>query len=293
LRIILLFIIFGLTNSCCFAQNLSPSEAGNWGEESSINNLKKHIIDSTFQLLQTIPIKSTHLVTDNLQNIYVATKKGQVIKYDKRGKQQFEYNNNRLGEIGKIDVRNPLTILVYYPDLEVVVILDRTLSPIIELNLYDLAIIEPNGIALANDNNIWVYDEVAAVLKKINQTGETLFESRNLNQLTRKNLSPTFLVEKNNLLYLSDLKNGLFVFDSFGQLKQEIPIKGIEQFQVVARQLFLKKEHQYFRLFLDTLEEEIVTLPKPKMPIENVLVNGQLLYLIGQEAIEVYQYNYE
>lgn len=271
MRIKLLFIIFLLVNSFCFAQNYP---------------------DSTYQLIQTIPINSTYLIADNLQNIYVATQRGQVIKFDKNGKQQFEYNNNRLGEIGKIDIRNPLTILVYYPDLAIVVILDRTLSPIKELNLYDLEIIAPRGIALANDNNIWVYDEVAAVLKKISQTGETIFESRNLNQLTRKNLSPTFLLEKNNLIYLSDLENGLFVFDNFGQLKQEILIKGIERFQVEGQQLFFEKRGQYCQLFLDTLEEEIVKLPKLEIAIENVFVSGQFIYLMDKKTVEIYQYGY-
>lgn len=270
MRIKLLFIIFLLANSFCFAQNLS---------------------DSTYQLLHTIPINSTYLIADNLQNIYVATRQGQVIKFDKNGKQQFEYNNKRLGEIGKIDVRNPLTILVYYPDLAVVVILDRTLSPIKELNLYDLDIIAPKGIGLANDNNIWVYDEVIAVLKKISQTGEVLFESRNLNQLTRKNLSPTFLLERNNLIYLSDLENGLYVFDNFGQLKQEILIKGIERFQVVGPQLFFEKKGQYFQLFLDTLEKRIIELPKVKMAVENVLISGELIYLMDGKMIKIYQYN--
>lgn len=266
MRIKLLFIIFLLVNSFCFAQNYP---------------------DSTYQLIQTIPINSTYLIADNLQNIYVATQRGQVIKFDKNGKQQFEYNNNRLGEIGKIDIRNPLTILVYYPDLAIVVILDRTLSPIKELNLYDLEIIAPRGIALANDNNIWVYDEVAAVLKKISQTGETIFESRNLNQLTRKNLSPTFLLEKNNLIYLSDLENGLFVFDNFGQLKQEILIKGIERFQVEEKQVFFREDGKGFVLETDVLEKNILPLPSNN-PLESIYFNRGYIYLSTMNAIEIY-----
>lgn len=267
MRIKLLFIIIVIAHSFCFAQN-TP--------------------DTTFQFLQTISINSTYLITDNLQNIYVATEKGQVVKFDKNGKQQFEYNNNRLGEIGKIDVRNPLTMLVYYPDLEVVVILDRTLSPIKELNLYDLDIIEPKGIALANDNNIWVYDEVAAVLKKISQTGKILFESRNLNQLTRKNLRPTFLLEKNNLLYLNDFENGLFIFDSFGQLKQEIQVKGIERFQVEGKQVFFWKDNEGFVLELDVLETNIMPLPITNNPLESVYLNRGYIYLSTRNAIEIY-----
>ncbi len=268
LRIKLLFIIFLLVNNFCLAQNLS---------------------DSTYQFLQTIPINSSYLIADNLQNIYVATERGQVIKFDKNGNQQFEYNNNRLGAIGKIDVRNPLTILVYYPDLAVVVILDRTLSPIKELNLYDLDIMAPRAVALANDNNIWVYDEVTAVLKKMSQTGQTLFESRNLNQLTRKNLSPTFLLEKNNLIYLSDLENGLFVFDNFGQLKQEILIKGLERFQVVGPQVFFLKDGISYILETDILETNAITLPVMNDSLKSVYLSIGYIYLSMQNTVEVYR----
>jgi len=209
----------------------APFKAGEQGKEI--------LQDTTYKLLQTIPINSTYLTTDNLQNNYVATSEGKIIKFDKKGIPQFEYNNNRLGRVGKIAVKNPLNILVYYPDLAVIIILDRTLSVIKELNLYDLDILAPKGIALANDNNIWVYDEITAVLKKLNPEGKTLFESRNLNQLVQKQLNPSFLQEKNNEIYLSDTNNGLFIFDAFGQLKQTIPIKGIDEFQVLDQQIFI------------------------------------------------------
>ncbi|MEM6320241.1 MAG: hypothetical protein AAF960_21410, partial [Bacteroidota bacterium] len=183
--------------------------------------------DSTvFQLVRTIPVKSTYLAVDNLYNLYVATEEGQIRKYNAAGLQEFDYNNNRYGAVDKIDVRNPLSILIYYHELATLVILDRTLSEMKQLNLFDLDFIEPKAVAIANDNNLWIFDQVAAILKKVNQEGTTLFESRNLNQLTRKNLTPTFLQEANNLIYLSDEEHGLFVFDAFGQLMQQFPIRG-------------------------------------------------------------------
>ncbi len=271
--------------SCSLAQGVSSGEGK--GEE----NISTPIKDSTFQLIQTIPIQSTYLTTDNLQNIYVATDEGQIIKLDKNGNQQFEYNNNRLGSVGKIDVRNPLTILVYYPELEVVVILDRTLSEIKELNLYELDIFEPKVVALANDNNIWVYDEVAAILKKISQEGKTLFESRNLNQLTQKQLNPTFLKEYNNQLFLSDIENGLFVFDAFGQLKRTIPIKDIERFQVIDKQVFYQRNGEGLILELDLLTERSFTLPISENKLNSIHHSSDQLYLITESAIEIYTLN--
>lgn len=269
--------------SCSLAQGVSPSGGGK-GEENTNQPTK----DSTFQLLQTIPIQSTYLTTDNLQNIYIATEEGQILKLNKHGKRQFEYNNNRLGSVGKIDVRNPLTILVYYPELEVIIILDRTLSEIKELNLYELDIFEPKVVALANDNNIWIYDEVTAILKKISQEGETLFESRNLNQLTQKQLSPVFLKEYNNQLFLSDIENGLFIFDTFGQLIQTIPKRGIERFQVIDRQVFYQKEGKGFILEMGILNEKNFSLPTSNNSIKDIYIDAGSIYLSMEYAIEIY-----
>ncbi|MFK7978992.1 MAG: hypothetical protein AB8G86_03340 [Saprospiraceae bacterium] len=275
---LILFLSF-LANSLIFAQIFSPSGGGQ-GEEV--------LQDSNYQLLQTIPIKSTYLTTDNLQNSYVATAEGKIIKFDKKGTQQFEYNNNRLGRVGKIAVKNPLNILVYYPDLAVIIILDRTLSVIKELNLYDLDILAPKGIALANDNNIWVYDEITAVLKKLSPEGKILFESRNLNQVVQKQLSPSFLQEKNNEVYLSDTQNGLFIFDAFGQLKQTIPIKDIDQFQILDQQLLLWKRGQAFLLNQPILEDQLLPLPTDLGAVKMVNINGNLLYFALTDKLAIY-----
>jgi len=247
--------------------------------------------DSTFQLVKKIPIQSTYLTTDNLQNLYIATEEGQIIKFDKNGNRQFEYNNNRLGKVGKIDIRNPLTILVYYPELEVIILLDRTLSEIKELNLYELDIFEPKVVALANDNNIWIYDEVAAILKKINQEGETLSESRNLNQLTQKQLNPAFLQEYDNQLFLSDVDNGLFIFDAFGQLKQTLPNKEISRFQIFDSQLFFQKNGDGILLEIDLVKEKKIPLPSSDKLTKDIYLNSNLIYLTTEDSIEIYSPN--
>lgn len=244
--------------------------------------------DTSFQLLYTVSVQSTYSTLDNLQNLYVANQDGQVLKYDNKGQQQFIYNNKRLGQVGKIDARNPFNILVYYPDFEVVVILDRTLSVISELNLFDLAILEPTGICLANDNNIWIFDQVSATLKKINQKGIVLFESRNLNQLTQKSINATFLIERENLLWLSDLKNGLFVFDTFGQLKQELAIYHLSQFQVINEQVVYWKDKQLFSLDLNFSKEQSIDLPIQSSAILSTAIQGNLVFITKKDSIDVY-----
>lgn len=245
----------------------------------------------SLRLIYSLDIGCVYTATDNLQNLYVATSEGSVIKFDNKGNRQFEYNNKRLGQVGKIEARNPFNILVYYPELAVIIILDRTLSEIKELNLFDLDIIEPQAIAIANDNNIWLFDQVSALLKKIDQEGNVLFESRNLNQILGKNLNPSFLKEYNNLLYLSDPLESIFIFDLFGQLKQILPIEEVQQFQIWKNQVIYLKKKQLMTLDLETLEESTFAIPQlTTTSLMTAQIQQGRLILIEQERVRVFQF---
>lgn len=99
--------------------------------------------------------------TDPLQQIYVVNRGNEVFerKYSQDGQVLFQYNNNRLGPLGWIDASNPFNILLYYPDYQIAKILDRTLNPSGEFQLYQLGLIAPAALALSNDNHLWVFDE--------------------------------------------------------------------------------------------------------------------------------------
>ena len=202
------------------------------------------------QSIDSLPFQASYLTTDALQQIYVATDEGKIVKLSSDGKKLFEYNNRRLGQVASIDATNPFNILVYYNDLATIVLLDRTLSPLKEINLFDLNIFEAQAVGLSNDNHIWIYDPIEAQLKKINKEGKILFQSRDLKQVIKSTLNVNSLLEQNNRLYLNDPSKGIFIFDNFGQLQQQIPILGIHHFQLLEEQLVYLKEGsiQYYNL---------------------------------------------
>ena len=81
----------------------------------------------------------------------------------------YRYKNIDLGEIKKIDQFNPLQTKLLYTDQNSVVILDNKLSEIKKINFnYTNPLINVMAFASANENNIWVYDEISMRLKKYN-----------------------------------------------------------------------------------------------------------------------------
>ena len=73
--------------------------------------------DSSYLWSYTLPSEIVFVTSDALQQIYVATEDGYILKFDKDGQLLFEYSNKRLGKVGVLDASNPFNVLVYYPEL--------------------------------------------------------------------------------------------------------------------------------------------------------------------------------
>ena len=109
---------------------------------------------------------------DNLGNIYVINSDNQLKKLSPRGDSLAVFNDvRRYGKIGSIDVTNPLKILVYYRDFTTIIELDRFLNIINTIDLRKQNILQAKAVGLAYDNNIWIFDELDARLKRIGDDG--------------------------------------------------------------------------------------------------------------------------
>lgn len=248
------------------------------------------IQDSIYQLLAEIPIASHSFTTDQLQQLYIATPENEIIKYSPDGKVLFRYNNNTLGEIGFIDASNPLNVLVYYPDFKTVINLDRTLNESGQINLFDLGVIDVNGIGRSSDNNLWLYDNTAFKLKKINRQGQTQIESDDLSLLLRKFLQPNCIKEVETLVYVNDPEHGIFIFDFYGQYMKLLAIKGLSDFQIVNEQLIYQQEGELHVFHLRTLLDRTVKLPKAIEEGDQLRIEKDKLYWGDTESIKVFQF---
>lgn len=239
-----------------------------------VQNGKAQEVDSAnIQYTETLQIEAplAYFTTDKLQQVYIVTPQNEVIKYDKRGKEVFRYNNNRLGHLAKVDVTNPFNILLYYPDYLKVITLDRTLSPVGEFNLIDLGVTNVKAIGLSNDNNIWLFDDLGFRLKKVDQFGKVLLESGDLSLLLNRGFVPNHIVERNNMVYVNVPDTGVFIFDNFGRYLSMIELKEVEEFQVIDDQLVFLRQGIISVLGTKTLK--LTGWPIPKNRTSTSLIN--------------------
>lgn len=191
--------------------------------------------DSVLQMKQTNTIKGdfADMAVDKFGNIFLVTSNNQIKKLNSHLDSLAIYNESAFyGNIASIDVSNPLKILVYYKDFNTIVTLDRQLNKRNIIDLRTQNIFQASAIALSYDNNIWLIDEQENKLKKIDESGSVLLETRDFRTLFNQGFRPISIIDDNNLLYLYSPSIGWKVFDYYGGLKSEYSFLNWKDVQV-------------------------------------------------------------
>ena len=245
-------------------------------------------------------LESDHVIKANVKNfyydklnqLYILTQRNEILKYGNLNNQSFRFSDYDLGEPNLVDVSNPLKILVYYPDFQTIIFLDNTLSPIQRIKLNSIDYQDIRAIALANDNNIWIYDEVNSRLKKISTSNELILDSDPMHLLLDKEIFVTEIIERNNEVYLKDPINGLLIFDNYANYRKIVGIAGIKHFQILNNELYYQKEDRnYYKYIpLDFKEEPISYLPKFEKSIKTIL--SEKYFIVGKKD-GIYFYDFK
>lgn len=238
--------------------------------------------------LHTLPVKCRDFTTDKLQNVYLIDDNNRVYKFGPGGTEQFHYNNNTRGRLSYIDPTDPFNLLLFYPELQAVAMLDRTMNETALLELFTAGVINATAIGLAIDNNIWVYDQAAFRLLKVGPGGKVLLRSDNLSALLQSPPQATQLLANNNLIYLNCPGQGVYVFDNFGQFHQRLPFPNVESLQILDGKLLLYEQGQVRVYNPETLREK--WLRPDTTGVRHLRYQGNRLYEHNAEGlVDVYK----
>ncbi|MCB0550843.1 MAG: hypothetical protein KDD19_24960 [Phaeodactylibacter sp.] len=236
-------------------------------------------------------MEARYFTLDKLRQAYVVTPSNEVVKYSPEGNELFRYNNNTRGNLSYIDATDPFNLLLFYPDLQAIVTLDRTLNETALLLLFSADIITATAIALANDNNIWVYDQATFRLVKIAADGAVLASSDNLSAQLPQPPQVQQAIARENMVYLNDRQKGVFLFDGFAQYHQLLPLSGYENIQMLDGYLQLFKTGELCAYNLNALKTVALPLPQTTEKIVQARWQGRRLYVLLEDGrLSVYEW---
>jgi hypothetical protein len=135
--------------------------------------------------------------------------------FNKQDKQElFQYKNVALGKIKRIDILNPLKIVLFYENFNTIILLDNQLNETQKINFSENQTpIVASGIGLAAQNKLWVFNN--------------LNQQLGLFDLTKNSFSPLatpfsktikFYHSDYNYFHWVDSSNEAYYCDLFGRI---------------------------------------------------------------------------
>lgn len=189
-----------------------------------------------------IAFKGAYFTTDHLGNLYTVKSDNSIVKYNNKGKMLTAINNKQLGKLEYMDVTNPFELYLYYRDQNRIVFTDNMLGFRGETDLNNLEIANISLIARTYDNQIWAWDQNDLQLKKYSKDLKLLSESGNSRMWARDIVEPSYLIDNEQQVLMSDPKVGIYIFDAFANYYKTIPIKGVTRFQVHGNKISFYKD---------------------------------------------------
>lgn len=223
------------------------------------------------------PNRISFFELDILGQLYFINR-SEVKKYSADGKLLKTYSNLYYGDITYIDVSDPMNLLVFYEDNNLLLMLDNQLSiknsPI---DLNDLGYGQANLVCLSYGNGFWIFDPISQSLIRFNNLLGLTENSGNLLNITGYQLHPIQLIERDNQLILRDKEFGIFVFDRFGNYIKRLPFENIDDLYIRSGIWQILKNDT--SLFFNPRTLQLDTVPIFYKHINEFRLNDNILYL--------------
>lgn len=242
------------------------------------------------QQIISFPSENKNISVDNLNNIYLYNTSS-IHKYNSTGNKIATYSNNKLGDIDKIDVSNPMKVLVLHKNQNYLSVLDNTLSlennliiNLTELDLYNTSEFTYSAI----DNGIWFYDKELLQLIKVDVNMNKTYESGNLlNLLSLDSLNVVDLVEYKNKLYLITDSN-ILVFDNFGAYYSTIKLDKIDKVLDIKTDIIYYINNNKIKLY-NIKDFENFTIDFNLNNYFDISIKNNLIYIVNKGFLSVYK----
>ncbi|MCJ8164014.1 hypothetical protein MKJ04_04115 [Pontibacter sp. E15-1] len=240
----------------------------------------------------SIPLNSpTPISQDRNGHIYLLDPLRNLLRLDSLGRPLDTFSPPSRGRISTIEAWNPMKLLLFYEDRQALLLLDRFLRPISSTDLRDINF---EGIArvatLSADDGFWLFDETNLTLSKLDLRLRKVTVETPLNLiLDRERFDVRQLREYQNMLYLLDYNNGLYVFDNLGNYKKRISFEGVSYVGFRGNTLYFVQQGALHMYDLYTSEKQSIALPKGGKYL-TALIGENQLYLFAKDRADVYRW---
>ena len=233
-------------------------------------------------LMNTFPLTADTFVGYDALGAYYSMTNNVLTKA--MGEQKWQYKNPQLGKIAKVDLQNPLKIVLFYQDFNTVIIVDNQLNETTNIDLNDSSNpIVAIGTGLASGNRLWIYNNLTMKI------GLYDYSKRELKPLTVpftnnvKSYSSDF-----NFFQWVDEKGNAYRCDVYGKIKSLGVFPDNEEIHWVSDSMLLyRKANNLFAY--DLLEKKSSLIEIEEKTFKNFTYKDQILSIFTDHGITNYK----
>ena len=239
-------------------------------------------------LAQTINVQSTDSLAIDAEQFVGIDSFGSLYSlqanelFKQQGSTFYNYNNVQLGELGSIDLLNPLEITLFYPDFNTVIQLDNTLNEInrVDFNtLPDFKIIKFARTAI--DKSLWVFDENTQQLEVFNFKDQSFTV---INQPIPDNVID--MTSNYNFCWLLTARK-IYQFNIYGSLLNTWENKGWKQLSQHRNDVLAYNDSDIVLIQDDGSEP--IAIPVEEKPIKQLQLTNETLYIYRESTLHTLQ----
>jgi hypothetical protein len=245
--------------------------------------------DSSFRVSRKIVGDFSSFTADNLGNLYLISVQNQLKKLNPKGDSMGVFNDvKKYGKLYSIDATNPLKTVLFYRDFRTILALDRLMSVVNIIDLRKRGIFQVRAVALAYDNNFWVFDEQESKLKRLDEEGKLISETADLRLVFGEAIVPVRMFDQNRFVWLYDPAKGMFVFDYYGALKNKLPLLNWTDVQVVGNTIFGMKDGKLMVYETGSLQLKETDLPSFISSADTIQISPLGIYVLSPGELRLY-----
>lgn len=229
-------------------------------------------------------IAADGISADPLAQCYIITS-GSLVKYDSQGDSAYSWSEPQTGRVTLIDTGDPMRILVYQKDFNLLRFLNNRLAPISgSISLDDLGLTAPLALAASRQGGFWALDGSTFRLRYFDQQLKTPVESEPLNLPSGPDPSNYRLKESGDQVLLHIPGREIRVFDLFANPVKKIPLQ-VPSFNIYGNRILLVYPDK-ITLWKDPVTPEETLFACPDADIrEAFLVQNRLLIMTSDRVV--------
>lgn len=245
--------------------------------------------DSLFRFLKKIEYPISSFTVDNLGELYIINTDNQLKKYDEKGDSVGVFNQvTKYGKLSYVEAQNPWKAILFYQNYLTVVLLDKYLNVLTNINLRNQNIFRVKAVTTSYDNNIWLFDEQDYKLKKIDDNGKHLFETVDFRLLFDSVPTPQKIIDYDGFVYLYDPEKGLYTFDYYGSFKNRLSFLHWTDIEIIDKQIYGFDKDYLYRYTPPFPDVKKFTLAPSLQDNNSIKVSNHRIYILKNQGLEIY-----